>query len=278
MMNIVRKGLHCAAGAALLLAGTAGWASPPFRQAATPGTRHYFYTVLHTTNGAMEQGYRVGFDLVSDADGSVDAIVLSSESLAGGRWTQTIVDPACRTAMRGTADSLARVRLWPLAQGAAARLGSDFLDTCAPPAIFFPLTDILNAVIVPLSPTFGAAALRRQGQSEHYPGFTAAYDRAGESLHEVVDGGELRLATLDRRQAVIDWMPQIATLDLVERSGASPVTLHGTEHWSFRIVLDRRTGAILDAHTLYDNLDLAVLGVPGAPRVAISRMVTITPR
>ena len=87
-MSIVRRGLCCAA--ALFLAGTAGWASPPFRQAATPGTRHYLYTVLHTTNGAMEQGYRVGFDLVSGADGSVDAIVLSSESLAGGHWTRDL--------------------------------------------------------------------------------------------------------------------------------------------------------------------------------------------
>jgi hypothetical protein len=56
------------------------------------------------------------------------------------------------------------------------------------------------------------------------------------------------------------------------------VTLHGTEHWSFRIILDRRTGALLDAHTLYDDLDLAVVGAPGAPHVAISRVVTISPR
>ena len=41
------------------------------------------------------------------------------------------------------------------------------------------------------------------------------------------------------------------------------MTLHGTEHWAFRIILDRRTGAILDAETLDDDLDLAVIGVPG---------------
>ena len=275
-MNIFRS-MKCAAGAALLLAGAA-WADPPFRRAATPGTRHYRYTVVQTIDRNVQRGYRVDFDLASGADGSVDAILLSSEALADGHWTATIVDPACRTAMHGNAASLARVRLWPLASGTAAHLGNDFLDTCAPGGIFFPLTDILNAVIVPLSPTFGAAALRRQGQSVPYAGFTAAFDRAGESLHEVADGGELRLAALDRRQAVIDWLPVTAMLDLVERAGPSPVTLHGTEHWSFRIVLDRRTGAILDAHTLYDDLDLAVVGVPGASHVAISRMVTITPR
>jgi hypothetical protein len=278
MMNIVRKGLHGAVAAASLHAGTAGWAGPPFRQAATPGVRHYRYTVVQTINHGEQRGYRVDFDLASAADGSLDAILLSSEALAGGHWTQTIVDPACRTAMHGNAASLARVRLWPLAQGAAARLGNDFLDTCAPGGIFFPLTDILNAVVVPLSPTFGATALRRQGQSVHYAGFTAAFDRAGEGLHEVADGGEVRLAMLDRRQAVIDWLPQTATLDLVERSGPSPLTLHGTEHWSFRIVLDRGTGVLLDAHTLYDDLDLTMVGVPGAPHVLISRMVTIVPR
>jgi hypothetical protein len=73
-------------------------------------------------------------------------------------------------------------------------------------------------------------------------------------------------------------LPDIAQLDLVERAGPTPVTLHGTEHWSFRIVLDRRNGAILDAHTLYDDLDLHVVSMAGAPAVRISRMVTIVPR
>jgi hypothetical protein len=278
MMNIVRKGLHGAVAAASLLAGTAGWAGPPFRQAAAPGVHHYRYTVVQTINHSEQRGYRVDFDLASAADGSVDAILLSSEALAGGHWTQTIVDPACRSAMHGNADSLARARLWPLAPAAAAHMGNDFLDTCAPGGVFFPLTDILNAVVIPISPSFGTGALRRQGQSVHYAGFTAAFDRAGEGLHEVADGGEVRLAALDRRQAVIDWLPQTAQLDLVERSGPSPVTLHGTEHWSFRIVLDRRTGVLLDAHTLYDDLDLTVVGARGAPHVPISRMVTIVPR
>jgi hypothetical protein len=277
-MNIFRRGLRCAAAAALLGVGAAGWAGPPFRQAATPGIRHYLYTVVQTINRNVQRGYRVDFDLASGADGSVDAILLSSEALADGRWSRTVVDPACRAAMHGNAASLARARLWPLARNAAARLGNDFLDSCAPGGIFFPLTDILNAVIVPLSPSFGAAALRSQGQSEHYPGFSAAYGRAGESLHEVADGGELRLTALGRRRAVIDWLPLTATLDLVEGSGPSPVTLHGTEHWSFRIALDRRTGVLLDAHSLYDDLDLAVVGAPGAPHILINRMVTITLR
>src|SRR5207248_350155 len=84
MMIIVRKGLHRAVAAALLLAGTAGWAAPPFRQTATPGVRHYRYTVVQTINHTIQRGYRVDFDLASGADGSLDAILLSSEALADG--------------------------------------------------------------------------------------------------------------------------------------------------------------------------------------------------
>jgi hypothetical protein len=277
-MSIVKTGLRCTIAAALLCAGPGGWASLPFRQAPTPGVRHYRYTVVQTINANIVRGYRVDFDLESGRDGSIDAILLSSEALDGAHWTATAIDPTCRTAMHGTATSLARARLWPIGADIAASLGNGFLDTCAPPGIFFPLTDIINAVIVPLAQNFRASALRRQGQSVRYPGFTAAFDRAGEGLHEVSDGGEVRLTRLERDQAVIDWLPDIARLEIVERSGPTPVTLHGTEHWAFRIVLDRHSGVILDAHTLYDDLDLTVADMPGAPPARIARTVRIAPR
>ena len=277
-MEIVKTGLRRGiVAAAWLVAGAGVSAAPAFRHVPTPGVRAYRYTVVQTINHGIQRGYRVDFGLAASADGSVDAILRTSEELGDGHWRPTVVDPACRARMHGNAASLARVRLWPLAPRAAAQMGNDFLDTCAPPGIFFPLTDILNAVVVPLSPSFNTASLRSQGQSAHYAGFTAAFDRAGETLREVTEGGDVRLVTLDRGQAVIDWQPLLATLDLVEHSGPTPLTLHGTEHYAFRITLDRRTGAIRDAHTLFDDLDLNVVGAPGAPHVVISRSVTITP-
>jgi hypothetical protein len=264
--------------AAALVAGTAAAASPPFQQVPAPGVRHYRYTVVQTINRTTQRGYRADFDLEADRDGNVDAIMLSSEALADGSWTAVSVDPACRTAMHGDAASLARVRLWPLPPAVAADLGGGFLDTCAPGGIFFPLTDILNAVLIPLSPHFRVDALRRQGQTVHFPGFSTAYNRAGEGFREATDGGNVRLTRLDRTHAVIDWLPLPARLDLDQRNGATSVRLHGTEHWAFRLTLDRRTGAIVGAHTLYDDLDLAVVNVPGAPHVTIRRAVTIVRR
>lgn len=264
--------------AAALFGGAGATAAPPFRLVPTPGVRHYRYTVVQTINRTTQRGYRADFDLEADRAGNIDAVMISSEALSNGSWTAARVDPACRTAMHGDARAIARVRLWPLSPAVAADLGGAFLDTCAPPDVFFPLTDILNAVVIPLSSRFQVQALRRQGQSVHYPGFLTTYHRAGEGLREETDGGDVRLTTLDRRRAVIDWLPLPARLDLDERADTPPVHLQGTEHWSFRLVLDHRSGAILDAHTLYDNLDLAVAGAPAAPHVMISRVVTILPR
>ena len=263
---------------ATLLAGSGADAAPPFAMRPTPGVRHYRYTVIQTINRSAQRGYRADFDLEAGRDGSVDAIMLSSEALADGTWMAARIDPACRTAMRGTETSIARVRLWPMSPEVAADLGTGFLDACAPGDIFFPLTDILNAAIIPLTSQFRVDELRRQGQVVHYPGFTTSFNRAGEGLRETSDGGDVRLTRLDRSRAVIDWLPLPARLDLDERAGPTPVRLHGTEHWSFQITLDRRSGALLDAHTLYDDLDLEVVGAPAAPHVTISRIVTIRQR
>ncbi|HEY1752836.1 MAG TPA: hypothetical protein VGG29_16375 [Caulobacteraceae bacterium] len=59
-------------------------------------------------------------------------------------------------------------------------------------------------------------------------------------------------------------------------------TAAGTEHWAFRLTLDARTGALIEAHTPYDSLDLKAhaAGMPegaSAP-VKITRTVSITPR
>jgi hypothetical protein len=92
----------------------------------------------------------------------------------------------------------------------------------------------------------------------------------------------MTLVSLDDRTAVLDWAPALADLDLVEHQGAQPLTLKGTEHYAFRVEIDQRTGVIVRAHTTYDDLDLLVqmAGLPAdkAPRVKITRAVTIEPR
>jgi hypothetical protein len=265
----------CITLAAAFAATAAHAAEPaPVRAIPAPGVRHYLYEVIETVNGARHDGWRTEFDFVS-SNGAIDAVVRKASHFNGKGWEAVAVDDACRAAMHGSANSLARVRLWPLPAKSARQLGSSFLDTCAPPGIFFPLTDILNVAIIPASPTFRTQELRQVGQSVRYQGFAAASDRAGEGIKETTHGGEMRLAALNPQRVVIDWRPDLADLELTESTQKPPMILKGTEHWAFRLEIDRASGAIARAATTYDDLDLTIVGAPGAPKIKISRSVLI---
>ena len=68
----------------------------------------------------------------------------------------------------------------------------------------------------------------------------------------------------------------LADLELIERSQTPPMTMKGTEHWAFRLELDRASGAIVRAATTYDDLNLTIVGAPpSVPKVKISRTVLI---
>jgi hypothetical protein len=260
---------------ATMLAAAAG--GPAFRAPPAPGVRHYVYRATETVVGGPVHGYRTEFDLETSG-GAIYAIVRKSVVL-DGTWKPVEPDAACRAAMHGDGTSLARVKLSPLTPDAAKSLGQSFLAMCAPPGIFFPLTDILNVALIPTSERFRAAELKTVGQSLTYPGFEAAFDRSGIGIKETSPGGEISLVSLDPQHAVLDWKPAAADLELVEGANKPPVTLKGTEHFAFRVDVDRKTGAILRAATTYDDLDMKVMGAPDSiPHVRISRTVTIAPR
>ncbi len=262
-------------GAAIVAAAMATAASKPvYQPIPVQGVRHYTYQVIQTINGTTHKGYRTNFDIESKG-GELFAIVRSTSELDGDSWKAVTPDAACRKAMNGGADNIARVKLYPLGSN-AHDLGASFLDLCAPPAVFFPLTDILNATMVPLPGTFNATKLRKVGDLVPFAGFEAAFARAGEAIHETTDGGDVRLAALDDGRAAIEWRPREAKLSTKDQTPRGPMTLDGTEAWSFRVELDRRTGAIEHASTMNDDLDLKIVGAPDSvPHIRIARAVTI---
>lgn len=254
----------------------------PLSARATPGVRSYVYTARETVNGQLKFIYRMRFDLATGADGGVEAVVRRAEQSDDAvTWTPASVNDACRIAMHAPPGGLARVRLWPLAEDASEQLGARFLDICAPGPVFFPLTDILNVAVIRLSPRFRVRELRRPGDHLHYGGFAVAYNRAGEAMAETSHGGEVSFATRSKTEAAIDWVTAPADLSLTTQTTGRPLTLTGTERWAFHVAFDARSGALLEAHTTYDDLDLIahIPGVPEdkAPPVKISREVRIAP-
>jgi hypothetical protein len=263
-----------AAALAVQASDAAGGSKPVFQTIPAPGTRYYLYEMVEMVNGARHGGWRTEFDLRSSA-GSISAIVRGASQWTAGGWKPVAVDDACRAAMHGDSASIAQVKLWPAAQ-TTPKLDSSFLDDCAPPGIFFPLTDILNVAVITVSESFRTQDLRSVGQAIHYAGFDAAYDRTGERIAEKSSGGEVRLAALDSRRAVIDWRPDLADLQIDDRTAGTQSSLKGTEHWAFRLEVDRRTGVLERASAIYDDLDLAIVGAPASmAHVRITRSVAI---
>jgi hypothetical protein len=257
-----------------LLAGQTG--SGVFPAEPRDGTRHYLYRATEMAGAHQSGGYRTEFDL--ETSGGATYAVIRKSSVFDGAWKPVEPDAKCRAAMHGDKSSLARVKLSPMDPEAAKTLGESFLPMCAPPGVFFPLTDILNVAIIPTSDRFRASELRKTGDSLAYPGFDAAFDRSGIAMRETSPGGEIKLSMLDKHRAVLDWQPAIADLELIEQAHQPPVHLKGTEHFAFRVEVDRKTGFIERAAATYDNLNLKVIGAPDSlPPLQITRTVTIDP-
>jgi hypothetical protein len=264
-----------------VLASTIVTAAAPhsiYRTVPAPGVRHYVYQVDQTINGTTHKGYRTEFDLETES-GAVFANIRSTAELVNGAWKPVVPDAGCRKELNGGSSSLARLQLYPIDPAKAHDLGASFLALCAPPAVFFPLTDIVNVVVIPLAAPFRASELRKVGDKVSFTGFDAGYDRAGEQLRERSHGGETSLVSLDSRRATLEWRPLPADLTLVEKATKPPTTMQGSEHFAFRLDVERQTGAIERASTIFDDLDLRIVGAPAnVPHVRVSRTVTIERR
>jgi hypothetical protein len=252
-------------------ASAAPWRTPP-----TAGSHLYRYEVQETGAGPAG-GYRTDFRLRADGKGGYWAEIIRSATYDGKAWTPVAVDAACAKAMNARPGELARVKLTPLSADAMA-LGDAFLDRCAPDGVFFPLTDILNVAIIVGGQALGGAALKAPGDTAPAPALNAVVQRADVQLTETAPSVEAAFVSLEDGRASVDWKPGPAALDLTRQIGGQPLHLKGVEHFAFRATVDARTGVLEEAHTLYDDLDLAIVAPGGAqaPRLALHRAATIT--
>jgi hypothetical protein len=258
-------------------------ADPLFKDAA-PGTRHYRYAAVERNPGQPEGRYRVDFDLVTDANRGVTAVIRKAESAKGDVWSTPTVSADCKKALRGGGNALARITLAPMTPEAADSLGEPFMAMCAPASYFFPMTDILNVVLIQASPSFHLKDLTAVGMSAKFDGFNTKLDRLGMAMTGSSPGGVITLSALDDHVATVDWVPEPMQLTLTQHAtpNSPEMTMTGFERYAFRAEIDRTTGALRRAVTTADNLDV-VISMPGlpsdkAPHVAISREVAIEPR
>ena len=245
------------------------------------GTTPYRYETVTDVPGAPGQRFRIDYDLVSDGKGGVVAVVRAAASAQGAaEWGEIEVEADCRKALKGQGDELARVTLSPITPAMLSRLGSDFMDDCAPTELFFPLTDVLNLTLIQVAPEYGLSTLAKPGDSRATPGHKAAYERLDTALDFDVPGGTLTLDSLEPNRATVIFESS-ANVRLIHRraySGAD-VTLTGTEHSALRLTIDPRTGWLLGAESTRSELDV-IMSLPGdyTQPMKIGRTIKVSPR
>jgi hypothetical protein len=250
---------HALVLAALAMPGAARAAGPQLQP--PPGERLYHYEVTET-QGAKSSGYRVDVRLATERDGGVLATVVRATQFDGVAQQETSLPADCAQALHAPPGALAQVRLFPL-DAEAAKLGEAFMAFCAPPAVFFPMTDILNVVLIQASDRFAIGELAKGRRSARFAGFTTHLRRPAVEMAESSDEGEIALAGGSGGVSFVDWIPSPSRLEITTQADGRPVTLKGTEHFAIRLEVDR-AGVMQRAATRYDDLDLSV-SVPNLP-------------
>jgi hypothetical protein len=268
----VAVGLACAVGAG------AAAAKPPWRTPAAAASQAYRYEVREHHPGAADSGTRMDFRLVSDGKGGLVADIARIWTLGGSDWTPVTVGDDCLAKLHARPGEIAETRLLPMTPE-RAKLGEAFLSTCAPETVFTPLTDLLNVALIVSSERFHGQALSQVGQTEALPGFSTQLTRGDFSMAETSDAGEVTLVSLDRDAAAVAWKPSPSSLQIRRGVGPALVNLSGREHFAFQVTIDRRTGQLADARSIYDDLDLEASG-PAFPagatmKLSIHREVSI---
>lgn len=230
------------------------------------GIAHYHYQVTERVPGQSDKSYRMDYDIETSADHGVVAVVRHASELTNGAWQDVQLTSECANALHARSGELARVRLSPLAPAAAQTMNAEFMALCAPPALFYPMTDILNVALVQAAPQFKLSTLRAPGDRARFPAYATQFERLGVAISVAAPGGEVFLETATPDTATVLWTSDPMQLRIIHRAtNAEPeITLEGIENYAFRVQIDARTGAVQRAVTTSDALDLAVV-LPGAP-------------
>lgn len=267
--------------AVLVALALSGCATAPVLASPRPGVARYHYELTETMPGQPGKAYRMDYDIEIGRDHGVVAVVRHASERVGDVWQDVHLDSDCAAALHARTDELARIRLWPLDAAVAQSMNADFMALCAPGALFYPMSDILNVVLVHAAPQFKLSTLHAAGDKARFDAYATQFERLGVAISVAAPGGEVQLETITPDTVTVLWASDPMNVRIIHRATASEpeVTLEGVENYAFRLQIDAHTGALRRAVTTADALDLTVLlpGLPpnAAPHLHITRAVTI---
>lgn len=242
---------------ALLLAcapAASGPAPAPLKLRRPGGRRAYVFTSRQTTPAGTTR-VRLTFTLVTTSAGHETAEVTGYERASGdGPFSAAAVSAGCARRLDAAPGTVVVLPITP-----PPHLLSDLVPDCVPEDLFGAASDILPLLMIQAQPRFRAAELRAAGDALRFDGYTTGWRLPPALLDAriVADSGVVSLDSLTASRAVIGWNTSPMQVDLLRQlTPGRRALLSGQEWFWARVVVDPRSGTLLEGRTVMDSLAL----------------------
>lgn len=218
------------------------------------GRRAYVFTSRQTTPAGTTR-VRLTFTLVTTPAGHETAEVTGYARASGdGPFSPAAVSAACARRLDAAPGTLVVLPITPPPHELSA-----LVPDCVPEDLFGAASDILPLLMIQAQPRFRAAELRAVGDALRFDGYTAAWRLPPTLLDAriVADSGVVSLDSLTASRAVIGWNTSPMQVDLLRQlTPGRRALLSGREWFWARVVVDPRSGTLLEGRTVVDSLAL----------------------
>ena len=226
-----------------------------------PGSQQFRLTVTeHRTDTLSRRGMRFQLDTALDGIEMVTILELSEEPIDGVERGDTPSGPQpiecsalCRAEFGGGEGAYGRFSL------TEARDFNEFVPPCVAESVFGLITDAVSFLLIQRRGHFGIEELREPGDAATFPGFEVTWNRPPTRARASSSGGTLTFEGLEATTARLTWCPEPMELAMV-RSVNEELTLlmAGTEVFRLEIIIDAKTGELLEGRSVEDVLDLSM--------------------
>jgi hypothetical protein len=242
---------------ALQLLACAPAGSPPAPAALTlqrpVGRRAYVFTSRQTTPAGTTR-VRVTFTLVSTAANETAEITAFERASGDGAFAAATISADCARRLAAPAGTVVVLPITP-----PPHQLSGLVPDCVPEDLFGAASDILPLLMIQAQPRFRARELQAVGEALRFDGYATGW-RLPPSLLDarvVADSGVVSLDSVTASRAVIGWNTSPMQVDLLRQlAPGRRALLSGREWFWARIVVDPRSGTLLEGRTVVDSLAL----------------------
>lgn len=229
------------------------------------GERAYRFTSTQITPGGTST-VQVDFILKTSENGNESAQVTAYRRSSGAApLAAALIDSACARRLAAPAGAIAVLPITPPPHDLA-----QLIPNCVPEDLFGAASDILPLLMIQAQPQYRVAELRKVGERLRFGGYSTGWRLPPTLLDATItaDSGIVSLDSSVNSKVFIGWNTSPMRIALVRQLSPNQRALfHGQEWFWAQIVVDQKTGLLLEGRTVVDSLALRMV-LPYADSIA----------